>query len=335
MIHVAAAVIVNRAGEVLLARRPGHVHQGGLWEFPGGKLEPTEDSESGLARELEEELGITPTSCRPLIRIPYHYPDKSVLLDVWRVDAWRGEPHGREGQPVEWVPAPDLLERAFPAANLPVVTAARLPDCYLVTPEPGNDHGAFLADLAASIQAGARLVQLRAKGLAPERFRALSMRAVELCRAESAILLLNADPGLVLDSGADGIHLNSQRLLAYRTRPLPAGRWVAASCHNEQELAHACRLGLDFVVLSPVKPTASHPDSMPLGWSGLRSLTEQATVPVYALGGMHTDDLPVAWDHGAQGIAAIRSLWTDHPRNGSWTACRVRHICRLARHNDE
>ncbi len=314
MIHVAAAVIVNRAGEVLLARRPEHVHQGGLWEFPGGKLEPAEDSQSGLARELEEELGITPTAFRPLIRIPHHYPDKSVLLDVWRVDGWQGEPHGREGQPVQWVPAQRLPERSFPAANLPIVTAARLPDRYLVTPEPGDDHAAFLADLAASIQGGARLVQLRAKGLPPERFRALAMRALEICRAEGALLLLNADPNLVQDSGADGVHLTSQRLLACRARPLPAGRWVAASCHNERELDHACRLGLDFVVLSPVKPTASHPRRVPLGWSGLRSLTEQATIPVYALGGMRTEDLPVAWDHGAQGIAAIRSLWSGNHR---------------------
>ncbi len=309
LIHVAAAVIVNRAGEVLLARRPEHVHQGGLWEFPGGKLEPTEDSHGGLVRELEEELGISPTSCRPLIRIPHHYPDKSVLLDVWRVDGWRGEPHGREGQPVEWVAVEHLAERSFPAANLPILTAARLPDRYLITPEPGADQDAFLADLSASIRAGARLVQLRAKGLTPQRYRELSLRALELCRVEGASLLLNADEGLVEQTQADGVHLTSARLMACRERPLAGGRWVAASCHDQRQLAHACRLGLDFVVLSPVKPTTSHPESRPMGWSGLRRLTEEATIPVYALGGMESGDLPAAWSHGAQGIAAIRSLW--------------------------
>lgn len=309
LIHVAAAVIVNPAGEVLLARRPEHVHQGGLWEFPGGKLEPTEDSHAGLVRELEEELGISPTSCRPLMRIRHHYPDKSVLLDVWRVDGWRGEPHGCEGQPVEWVSAEHLPERSFPAANLPILTAARLPDRYLITPEPGGDQDAFLADLSASIRAGTRLVQLRAKGLTRERYRELSLRALDLCRVEDASLLLNADQRLVEETQADGVHLTSAKLMACRERPLSAGRWVAASCHDQRELAHACRLGLDFVVLSPVKSTASHPESRPMGWSGLRRLTERATIPAYALGGMETGDLPAAWSHGAQGIAAIRSLW--------------------------
>ncbi len=300
---------MNRAGEVLLARRPEHVHQGGFWEFPGGKLEPLEDSQAGLTRELEEELGISPTSCRPLIQIRHHYPDKSVLLDVWRVDRWRGEPHGREGQPVEWVPAVRLPERAFPAANLPIVTAARLPEHYLITPEPGADHGVFLADLSASIRAGARLVQLRAKGLAPRRYRELSLRALERCRAAGASLLLNADEDLVEQTETDGVHLTSAKLMACRHRPLAADRWVGASCHDERELARACSLGLDFVTLSPVKPTASHPGRRPMGWSGLRRLTERATIPVYALGGMKAVDLPAAWSHGAQGIAAIRSLW--------------------------
>ena len=310
LIHVAAAVIVNRAGEVLLARRPEHVHQGGLWEFPGGKLEPTEDTRSGLARELDEELGITPTAARPLIRIPHHYPDKSVLLDVWRVDAWRGAPHGREGQTVEWVPLAQLTERAFPAANLPIVTAARLPDRYLITPHPGTDKAAFLEELAASVHSGLRLVQLRARGLPYARLRELATSAAALCHRGSASLLVNGDARLAEESGADGVHLSSARLMACGERPLPAERWVAASCHDEGELDHACRLELDFVVLSPVKPTASHRRAQPLGWPALRRLTERATLPVYALGGMQPPDLPIAWEHGAQGIAAIRSLWS-------------------------
>ncbi|MDJ0871390.1 MAG: Nudix family hydrolase [Gammaproteobacteria bacterium] len=310
LIHVAAAVIVNRAGEVLLARRPEHVHQGGLWEFPGGKLEPAEDSRSGLARELEEELGIVPSAARPLIRIPHRYPDKSVLLDVWRVDAWRGELYGREGQTVEWVPVAQLTERAFPAANLPIVTAARLPDRYLITPQPGADQAAFLDELAESLRSGMRLVQLRVKELPYRRLRELATRAAALCHGAGASLLVNGDARLAEESGADGVHLSGARLMACSERPLPAERWVAASCHDGRELEHACRLRLDFVVLSSVKSTASHPRAQTLGWAALRRLTERATLPVYALGGMQPADLPVAWEHGAQGIAAIRSLWT-------------------------
>jgi 8-oxo-dGTP diphosphatase len=308
-VHVAAAVIVNDRGHVLLARRPDHVHQGGLWEFPGGKLEPFEDIRQALVRELEEELGLTPTASRPLIKVRHEYPDKSVLLDVWRVDGWRGTPHGREGQPVEWVAAEALTRRAFPEANLPIVTAARLTDHYLITPEPGADWERFLAALRGSLEGGVRLVQLRAHRLDPAAYRRLAEQVLRLCRGAGARLLLNGDSALVRALRADGVHLTSRRLLACRERPLGADQWVAASCHNRHEVLHAHRIGVDFIVVSPVQPTASHPDVRPLGWKGLRELTELARVPVYALGGMVTDDLEAAWEHGAQGIAAMRALW--------------------------
>ena len=180
-IHVAAAVIVNACGEVLVSRRNARAHQGGLWEFPGGKLEADEDVYAALCRELHEELGIEVDAARPLIRIPYRYPDKSVLLDVWRVTAFRGEAHGREGQPVQWVAPEQLPSLEFPAANQPIVTAARLPDRYLVTPEPGPD---FPARLARAFAAGIRLVQLRAKSLDADTY---TERARAVCaQAEAA-----------------------------------------------------------------------------------------------------------------------------------------------------
>ena len=98
-IHVAAAVIRCVDGQILLAKRPEDKHQGGLWEFPGGKVEASETVQAALSRELEEELGIRPSAARPLIQVRHDYPDKQVLLDVWEVSAFTGEPHGAEGQP--------------------------------------------------------------------------------------------------------------------------------------------------------------------------------------------------------------------------------------------
>ncbi len=308
-VHVAAAVIVDARGRVLLARRPAHVHQGGLWEFPGGKLEPGEPIRRALSRELEEELGLVPTTVRPLIRVRHDYAEKSVLLDVWRVESWYGTPHGREGQAVEWVAPEQLPERAFPEANLPIITAARLPDRYLITPEPDKDHGRFLAILEECLERGVRLVQLRVRTLDRDAFLNLAARALELCHAREAQLLINSGAGIADSTGADGVHLTSRQLLARHTRPGSGRCWVAASCHNRHEVTHACRIGVDFIVVSPVQPTASHPGARPIGWAGLRELTELATVPVYALGGMAEVDLKTAWDNGAQGIAGIRSLW--------------------------
>ncbi len=136
-LHVAAGVIVGPDGRILIAERATHRHQGGLWEFPGGKVEAGETAQSALARELWEELNIHVASARPLIQIRHRYPDKSVLLDVWRVESFSGEPHGREGQPLAWVEPEGLLEYAFPAANVPIVTAARLP-ALLPPQRPGE-----------------------------------------------------------------------------------------------------------------------------------------------------------------------------------------------------
>lgn len=307
--HVVAAAIFNHAGEVLLSRRAGHVHQGGRWEFPGGKLEPGEATAEALHRELYEELGIRVQDMRPLIRVHHDYADRHVLLDVWRVGGYTGTAYGREGQPLAWVPVSELHGYRFPAANVPVIKALSLPDCYLITPEPGAGHEEFLQRLARVLGGKPALVQFRARSLAAPVYRELADRALQICRAAGARMLLNADPALAPELDAHGVHLNSRRLLATKERPLPARYLVGASCHNTAELEHACRLGLDFVVVSPVRETASHPGAAALGFAGLRSLTERADLPVYALGGMSRADLPAAFAHGAQGIAAIRDLW--------------------------
>ena len=134
-VHVAAAVIRDDSGKILIARRADSQHQGGLWEFPGGKVEADETVESALARELKEELGIVVGAARPLIKVRHDYPDKQVLLDVWEVSAFTGEPHGAEGQPLAWVTAKDLPNYEFPAANQPIVAAARSPGAYPITPD--------------------------------------------------------------------------------------------------------------------------------------------------------------------------------------------------------
>jgi 8-oxo-dGTP diphosphatase len=311
VVQVAAAVIVDAAGRVLVAERPLDRHQGGLWEFPGGKVEAEEPPRAALARELWEELGITIKKSRPLIRVRHDYPDKAVRLDVWRVDEFEGRPHGREGQAIAWVAPEELCRRNFPAADRPIIAAARLPPLYLVTPEPGEDTVAFLDRLRNRLAAGISLVQLRAKALAPAAYAALARKVVDLCRASDTKLLLNAPPALAAEVGAAGVHLTAARLMALEERPLPAEMWVGASCHDEQELAHACRIGVDFVVVAPVLATASHPAARPLGWAALQRLTDLATVPVYALGGMKRSDLPKAWEYGAQGIAAVSGLWEE------------------------
>lgn len=313
-LHVAAAVVVDDAGRILIARRHDHLHQGGLWEFPGGKVEPGEAVPDALVRELHEELGISVKKARPLIRIPYRYPDRNVLLDVWRVVQFEGEAHGAEGQPLLWVEAEKLRQFEFPAANRPIVTAARLPTAYLITPEPDFPAGLdeFLKGLQAALARGIRLVQLRAKSLSKTALMELAREAQRLCRRSGGSLLVNCDVTWAdeLPQGA-GLHLSSSRLHQLHSRPIEAHHWLAASCHSLEDVVKAQGIGVDFVVVSPVKATTSHPGTAPIGWNGLREITEQSVLPVYALGGMTQADLELSWAHGAQGIAAIRGIWAD------------------------
>lgn len=306
---VVAAVIVGTDDRILISRRHGHRHQGGLWEFPGGKHEPGETARDALWRELREELGIGPGQARPLIRVYHDYGDRRVCLDVWRVDAFTGTPYGREGQPLAWVRPDDLPRYAFPAANAPILRAARLPDRYLITPEPGADRDAFLQQLERVLAGGIRLLQLRARNLSPDQYAELAARVVPLARAHGARVLLNGPVALVTALGAAGLHLSSTALRACASRPLPDGYWLCASCHDAAELAHAVAIGADCALLSPVRPTASHPGAPALGWAAFQALTDPCPLPVYALGGLGPADRETAWAHGAQGIAAIRGLW--------------------------
>ncbi len=311
-VSVVAAAIFDEQGRVLIARRPPHVHQGDLWEFPGGKIEPGENARQALARELHEELGIEVQQARPLIRVTHHYPDKSVRLDVWRVDGFDGDApsgQGREGQPLAWEPPEMLGNYAFPVANLPIVRAVQLPEYYLITPDPGDDVPAFLRQLEHRLRDGIRLVQLRAKSLSEADYLSLAKQCARRCENHGAVLMLNADPALVATVGARGVHLDSGRLDSLRERPLPVGQWVSASCHSREQLDQARALGADFVMISPVAVTASHPDVTPLGWQRFQSLVELTACPVFALGGMSSADVTQAWTHGAQGVAAIRALW--------------------------
>ena len=122
-VHVAVGVVYDECGRVLISRRHANSHQGGLWEFPGGKVESGENVDVALRRELQEELGITIGAVQALLEISHDYVDKQVLLDVWQVLNFSGRAEGREGQPLLWVPVLELSDYEFPAANGPIVDA--------------------------------------------------------------------------------------------------------------------------------------------------------------------------------------------------------------------
>jgi 8-oxo-dGTP diphosphatase len=123
LVHVAVGVILDGDRNVLITRRAQEAHQGGLWEFPGGKVEAGETLVVALTRELREELGIAIGRTSALLEVRHDYGDKTVLLDVHVVWEYSGEPRPLESQPMAWVAPQELARYRFPAANLPIVTA--------------------------------------------------------------------------------------------------------------------------------------------------------------------------------------------------------------------
>ena len=308
-IHVAAAVITDVRGRVLLGRRTDGRDLAGLWEFPGGKCEPGESPEDALVRELQEELGITVQVGEALINVPQRYPDKRLRLDVRRVSHWEGTPRGVEGQALAWVAPEKLTRYPMPPADRPVVAMLLQPDRYLVAPEPGDDDAAWLAGLSAALESGIKRVQLRAPvRSAKPGWRELVAKAVTRCRRSKSDVLLNTDIELAKALGI-GVHLRAAQLRMLSTRPLPSALPVASSCHDVAELQAAQALGCDFAVVGSVLPTASHPDAIPLGWEGFARLRESVSLPLYAIGGLSPDHITQSRQHGAQGIAAISGLW--------------------------
>ncbi len=306
-IHVVAGVIRDARGRILLTRRTETRDMPGLWEFPGGKREPGETSEQALARELHEELGIEAEVGEWLMEVPQRYPDKRLRLEVRAITAWKGQPRGREGQALTWVPAERLSRYSMPPADVPVVAVLRQPDRYLVTPEP-EDAEAWLRQLGIALDEGVRRVHLRARHCEPARWRALLDAIRERFGRRDVQWLLNRDIALARELGF-GVHLGSEQLATLDARPLPAEVPSAASCHHADDLRRAQALGCDFAVLGPVLPTDSHPGEPTLGWEGFEALRESVSLPLYAIGGLTSDHLLIARRHGAQGIAAIRALW--------------------------
>lgn len=141
--HVMAGVLLDPAGRVLLAQRPEGKHLAGMWEFPGGKLEPGEAPLAGLARELREELGIQleASGVTPLVRVPWNYGDRALLLDAWVVRRWHGAPHSVEGQALRWQ-EPDAIEPTLLAPADRWILQALLAACRGLHAPAGMSHDA-------------------------------------------------------------------------------------------------------------------------------------------------------------------------------------------------
>lgn len=309
IVEVVAGVLLRPNGEFFLSSRPpGKVYEG-YWEFPGGKIEPGETPQQALVRELREELGIEVRTAYPWLVQVFTYPHATVRLQFFQVTEWEGDPHPHEGQQFSWqMPGATQVEPILPA-NTPILRGLALPRVMGIT--HAMDFAApadFLVRLQGALDQGLRLVQIREKTLPLEQWLPLARDIVARCHAAGALVVVNGEVALAQQVGADGVHLSAAALLACTERP--ALRLVGASCHNAAELAQAAKLALDYALLGPVLATRTHPDITPMGWDGFGQLLASGySLPVLALGGLTTDALTAAREHGGHGVALMRAAW--------------------------
>ncbi len=307
-IAVVAAVLQQEDGRFLLAQRPQGKAYAGYWEFPGGKVENGESPEGALARELHEELGIKVTAAYPWLIREFDYPHADVRLHFFRVRGWRGELQGRESQAFAWQKPGSIDVSPLLPANGPIMRALDVPETYGITGFAAAEYPAALGRIDHALRQGLRLVQVRGRGWPADLFARYAAEVVALAHVRGARVLVNADIELARRSGADGVHLTAAQLQGITQRPdFPL---VGASCHDVTELQRAEAAGADFAVLGPVLPTPTHPDALPLGWAGFRSMVAETRIPVLALGGMRPEHREQAMASGAHGLAMLRGAWS-------------------------
>lgn len=306
-VDVAAGVLLRLDGSYLLGQRAADTVYAGYWEFPGGKVEAGESPAQALCRELDEELGIRVTRLRPWLRREHVYEHAHVRLHFFEVVAWEGELDDKVHSALAWVqPGGPTCEPMLPA-NGPILKALRLPRLMGITHAGSVGVDAQLAALDAALARGLRLVQLREAALDPAQRAHFAREAVARVHARNGLLVINGDPELARHVGADGVHLSARALAEVAERP--DFEWVGASCHTRAELERCVALGLDYALLGPVQPTATHPGQPALGWPAFAALAEGRPMPVFALGGLEEADMERAREAGAHGIAGIRGIW--------------------------
>ncbi len=317
-IHVVAALIPHprNHNRIFISRRKKGQHLADLWEFPGGKLEPGEARFHGLRRELQEETGILVRAAHPFISVRHRYPDKRILLDVWRVTHYVGSPHAREDQETGWFSIDELDQMEFPEADLPVLQALQLPREILITPEVDPQHvDSYLEQFKRVMtQHPYRLVGFRAHGLEDRAYADVAADLQQLAAEANADIIIHRNKTQSIRSKLFESyryrHLNSYQLHMLQKRPLGDDYQLSASCHDLEELNKAERFGCRFAYLSAVRATASHPGKPAKGWHRFAQLARSSRVPVYALGGVKRQDYAAACYQGALGVAGIRDFWS-------------------------
>lgn len=314
-LQVAAGALFDDRGRVLLAQRrhddPSHP---GLWEFPGGKVEAAESLPQTIARELSEELGLKfrPRAWRPVPGAVAIDPQRKLALHLLAARASTTSPRALVHQRLRWCWPWRAASLALAPLDRQLLRWLAAPQWLAITSED------------AEVDAGPRSPACRAQpreptarppywqllrwpGLADDDY-ARHVRHWLAHRRDQRPLLVHNRPDLAAEPAIDGVHLSAWCARQFHVRPVPPQRWLSVACHDQAEIDQALRIDADWLLLSPVRPTASHPNRAPLGWRRLSAIAGQLDRPLLALGGTRPTDLDLARAQGIHGVAGIRAF---------------------------
>jgi len=295
IVDVAIAILIHR-GKILVGWRGEEQHQGGKHEFPGGKVEQGETPEEACRREIYEEVGIGLKNWHQFDYIHHEYDDIIVNLHLFHSyvpDELLNLIH----QPWAWYTREQLLHLNFPKANKDIIKRLYWPHLIKIsnTLTPVDNSDALLYWRMEDESEQQYIEQLTA-----------------LDEGQLSNLIINVDVWQQLSpelkKQIKTVHLKQSQLMNLHKGDLEVGVRYIAACHDAVSLKQAEQIGCDAVFISPVQPTATHPEAVALGWERFADLAQNSQIPVFALGGLHPNDLTIAQQHGTYGLAGIRNF---------------------------
>lgn len=294
IVDVAIAILIHR-GKILVGWREEQQHQGGKHEFPGGKVEQGETPEEACRREIYEEVGIGLKDWHQFDYIHHEYDDIIVNLHLFHSyvpDELLNLIH----QPWAWYTRDQLLHLNFPKANKNIIKRLYWP------------HLIKISNTLSTVESSDTLLYWRIEEFEPQYIEQLTA----LDEGQRSSLIINIDMWQQLrpelQKQIKTVHLKQSQLMNLHKGDLTVGVRYIAACHDAVSLKQAQQIGCDAVFISPVKPTTTHPEAVALGWERFSDLAQNSQIPVFALGGVHPDDLATAQQHGAYGLAGIRNF---------------------------
>lgn len=294
IVDVAIAILIHR-GKILVGWREEQQHQGGKHEFPGGKVEQGETPEEACRREIYEEVGIGLKDWYQFDYIHHEYDDIIVNLHLFHSyvpDELLNLIH----QPWAWYTREQLLHLNFPKANKDIIKRLYWP------------HLIKISNTLNPVESSEALLYWRIENESEQYIEQLTA----LNEGQRSNLIINVDIwhqlSPELQKQIKTVHLKQSQLMNLHKGDLTVGVRYIAACHDAVSLKQAQQIGCDAVFISPVKPTTTHPEAVALGWERFSDLAQNSQIPVFALGGVHPEDLATAQQHGAYGLAGIRNF---------------------------